>query len=364
VARVLGSLFAACVATLVGACGSPLEREVTPSRPPRTVGAPRADLGGGNVVLVTLDGVRWQDALVGIDATLAPGRAAGGGLAAVMPRTHARVATSGFALGLGGGCATMRTEGGANVSLPGYTELLTGRPTACRDNECPRVALPTILDEVARRGGSAASIASWEALDRAASATDEVVVSAGSTPWRGPRPASPELDAALAGAQGVAPYPGVALYRPDVHTAKIALAYLFAVRPAALHVALGDTDEWGHRGDYAAYLDALRLADDFLGTMADRLEAAGDLARTTVIVTTDHGRGDGFRDHGAAHPGSERTFVLGFGGGMPARGIVCGQGEVLTTDVAPTMRALLGLPPDGTPHAGVPIGEIVDAVAP
>src|SRR4051794_25872719 len=80
----------------------------------------------GRVVLVTIDGARWQDVFEGDEA--------------LMPRTHALVATRGVALGATrDGCGIVRTAGGSNVSLPGYQEIFTGHASRCLDNLCSGV---------------------------------------------------------------------------------------------------------------------------------------------------------------------------------------------------------------------------------
>ena len=90
----------------------------------------------------------------------------------------------------------------------------------------------------------------------------------------------------------------------------IALEYLRSERPRLLHVGLGDADEWAHRGDYSAYLNAIHEADAFIGDMVSVLDDEGMLESTTVLVTTDHGRARDFRSHGPAFPESRRAFLF------------------------------------------------------
>ena len=85
-------------------------------------------------------------------------------------------------------------------------------------------------------------------------------------------------------------------------------------------------------------------------------------ARTTVIVTTDHGRNTDFRHHGAWSASSGRSFVLAFGGRVAPQGVVCPSRNVTLTDIAPTMRALMGLRSDPSSD-GRTIAEIAPPVA-
>jgi len=322
----------------------------------------------GRIVLVTIDGVRAEDVFDGADPDLRPGSHVESFAKpeAVMPRTHRLVETRGVALGADRpGCGVVRTASGANVSLPGYLEIFTGRKTRCRDNHCARTALPTVLDEAAEAGLSPiASIGSWEILDRAASRSGApVLVDEGSQRWPGERPLVPaKLEELVAAGEVTDAFPGAGKYRPDGITTAIALEYLRTGAPPVFHVGLGDADEYGHRNDYPAYLGAIAAADAFIGKVADTLDEMGELgARTTVIVTTDHGRNKDFQHHSPFSLTSARTFVIAFGARVSSRGVVCPSRDVTLADIAPTMRVLVGLRPDTSPDSGRPIEEIVGA---
>ena len=80
--------------------------------------------------------------------------------------------------------------------------------------------------------------------------------------------------------------------------------------------------------------------------------------RTSVFVTCDHGRGANFRDHGAAYPESSRVWLVASGGAMLEIGAVTSKTAHRLADIAPTVRALLGLPVDRSAGAGVAIREV------
>ncbi len=320
----------------------------------------------GRVVIITLDGVRAEDIFDGADPTLQPGAKVAHLTKpeALMPLTHRLVQTRGVALGADRpGCGTVRTASGMNVSLPGYLEIFTGRKTRCRNNSCPPTDRATVLDEAADAGlYPVASIGSWEVLSHAVSLGESnVLVAAGARRWPGARPVmGGRMEELVVAGERTEPFPGHQGYRPDVHTAAIALEYLRTQVPAVLHVGLGDADEWGHRNQYATYLDAIAKSDAFIGKVADTLDSMGDIgARTTVVVTTDHGRNKDFQHHEAASATSARTFVIAFGARVAPQGVACSKRDVTLADVAPTVRALLGLARDMNVEAGSPIEEIV-----
>jgi hypothetical protein len=320
-------------------------------------------------VVVVIDGARWQDVLLGIDGELA--RDAGLDPRAAneptMPRLAELARKRGAVLGAPGSGAAIRATGPNFVSLPGYTELMTGRsPRACQSNECPATSLETVADAVRIETGSsreAAIFASWPDLVRGASAhPGSMVVSAGRSVrfHEGALRDDPDASGWLDRGARARPWPGDGDYRPDRFTAPLALRYLETARPRFLFLSLGDTDEYAHRGDYAGYLDALRAADETVGAIVDALDRMGTRGRnTTVYVTADHGRGRDFRDHGGRWPESSRVWLVAIGGGVKARGTIEGGEEHRLADVAPTIRKWLGLEADIAPDAGRLITELL-----
>jgi hypothetical protein len=323
------------------------------------------------VVLVVLDGVRWQEIFEGVDPNLARRQ----GLApeevvdakALMPILHEVLIAHGVAVGAPGHGPAMRATGPNYVSLPGYTEILTGRTaTHCQDNACPETRETTLPDELAlllpvEETPGSAVIASWESLDRAASSGGgNVVVSAGRHHGRGlERMRSDETERALLeDASRAESAPGAGDFRPDRFTADIALHYLATRAPRFLFLGLGEPDEYAHQDNYRGYLDALRAADRSLGRLVDTLDRMGERGRmTSVFVTTDHGRSNAFRDHGGFAPESGRVWLVATGAGIRERGLVRSDEPHRLADIAPTMRALLGLEADHREEAGRPILE-------
>jgi len=302
------------------------------------------------VVLVTIDGVRWEDVFVGTSDEEAGGET-------MMPNLHRLVGDRGIALG-GPGCAhDVRASGPNFVSLPGYLEMFTGRPTTCTHNACPAVDTRTIVDEArdaADGKTDVAVFASWGRYARAVARDRKaIVLSAGTAaPPISVAKDAPELRTYLEAAATHAGYPGHGDYRPDVHTSRIALHYLETKRPRLLVVGLGDADEYAHRGDRAGYRRAMRRADDFVADLDRALtRMAEDGRRTAVLVTTDHGRARSFRGHGGSFPESQRVFFAAFGAGIARRGVTCADAPLRLAHVAGAVRRLLSLDGETGPLA-------------
>ncbi|MEZ4439817.1 MAG: hypothetical protein R3B72_12050 [Polyangiaceae bacterium] len=303
-------------------------------------------------VVITLDGVRWQEIFQGVERD----RAERAGLPAtavvpaseLMPNLHWLATARGAALGAPN-AGVIAASGPAFVSLPGYRELFSGQASEdCLDNDCAAIARPTLVDELAarqRRLGDVAVFASWPTVRRAASAEPErVVLSAGraATNHRALVAATPELEALLEAGDAASARPGYGDYRPDAKTAALALAYLRHHEPRFLFLGLGDTDEYAHQDDYRGYLAALREADRVIGEVAIQLAALSARGTSTLlVVTTDHGRNHAFTEHGRAWPESSRIWLVAAGDPIAARGRVASPRPRRLADVTATLRALL-----------------------
>jgi hypothetical protein len=331
---------------------------VTPAPPLLTVTAAASPAPGGtstrSVVLVVLDGVRWQEVFLGMDRTQLRriGAPVAEALSAeqLLPNLYRHVIARGFALGAPDHGAPVSASGPYFVSMPGYREIFSGAPDGtCTNNACPRIDRLTVVDQVraaSPRDEDAAVIASWDVLDRtAASRPERAVMSTGRDLGANREriaAASPRCAALLEEGHRAGPWPGHGGYRPDRITAPLALAYLEAVRPRFLFVGLGDTDEFAHAYDYRGYLGALQAADRFLGDLIATLDRLGLLETTSVLVTTDHGRAWNFHSHGRSEPESGRVFLAGAGGAIPAVGYAEAKPGTTLSVVAPMILGLLG----------------------
>jgi hypothetical protein len=328
------------------------------------------------VIIVALDGVRWQDVFNGVDAALARAHkvpeAEVVSSAELLPNIYDRFVRKGAVVGAPEKGEPMLSSTSA-LSLPGYLELFTGRvDDPCRSNSCAPTTSKTFLDVVRAMPGvgrdDVAAISSWEIIERAATSSPQnIVISAGRHHgWtrdkvRVDPAASKVLDA---GARSRAA-PGHEDYRPDSFTGELALRYLKARRPRAMFIGLGDTDEYAHANNYRSYLRSMREADAFVGKLFQTLDSMDDYgASTTVVFTADHGRADDFIHHGRLMPESRRVFVMAAGGAVPARGLVKSTTSHRVADIAPTLRSLLGMPADGNTRAGAAIAELLPGPLP
>src|SRR5207237_7013367 len=124
-----------------------------------------------------------------------------------------------------------------------------------------------------------------------------------------------------------------------------ALDYVREEQPRVLFIGYGETDELAHAGRYDFVLQALRRADAFVEELWNMLQSMPAYRGTTsLIVTTDHGRGDTpetWRSHGAGFPGSDYTWLGVIGPDTPAVG-ECENGGGIQSQIAATIASLVG----------------------
>src|SRR5258708_25047727 len=108
---------------------------------------------------------------------------------------------------------------------------------------------------------------------------------------------------------------------------------------------LGESDEWAHAGRYDLYLDSAFRADRFIHRVWDTLQSMPEYAnQTTLLVTTDHGRGattSDWTDHGAKVPAAESTWIAALGPAVPPLGVRPSV-RVTTSQVAATIAVVVG----------------------
>jgi hypothetical protein len=329
-----------------------------------------------NVVLVTVDGLRWQELFRGIDAGMLDPEKHGPLLerlagstpeerrSALLPFFWRRLAPQGVVLGNRDLNSRVELANPLRFSYPGYAELLLGRVAPEIDSNANRhYPHETVLEFVRRKLGltypEVAAFGSWETFAYICRRDPEsIFVNAG---YR-------EMDAELATPgmgeanrfqfEALTPWDSV---RHDAVTATLALEYLRAHRPRLLYVALGETDDWAHDGRYDRMIQATELFDGFLRDLWAALqESERYRGGTTLIVTTDHGRGrtpEDWTGHGERVPGAEEIWLAVFGPDTPVRGEIADGDVVHLKNVAATVLSFFGLDyPELHPDTAPPVG--------
>ncbi len=323
----------------------------------------------GNVILITLDGVRVQEFFGGMDPVLAKAPEAESGIydaavtskrwwretpearrEALMPFIWKTLAPAGIVLGnqARGSKVTVRND--QWYSYPGYSEILTGQAQPdVKSNDFVRYPHRTVLQYVQEtlslEPAAVAQIGSWDGFKYAASSTDGGFVMTGARDPVPPALSTPEIDL----------YNGLRsevqqLWEEttnDVLTYRIAVEYVKKNRPRVLWLGLGQSDDWAHARRYDLVLDYLHIADGMIAELWQTLQSMdGYRGRTTLIITTDHGRGRtpaDWAEHDAGIAGSQDIWIAILGPKTPALGEVRNFPDVTQSDVAATLLQYLNL---------------------
>lgn len=297
---------------------------------------------GDNVIVITLDGVRARDVFGGPDPALSAGDHE-----PTMPALMGSLLDGAVMYGDPLRLQSMTTANPAQVSIPGYMSIFTGYEQPCYNNSCAMVGVETVLEYVQRvrglRFGEVAAFTSWSKMGRALEQVVGTVVTD-----IGPPDGAPAAPREWTNA------------RWDRDTFAAAMDYLVRERPRLLYIGLLDSDGWGHADRYGEYVRTLRQYDAWIAEVKAQLAELGDYgARTTIIVTTDHGRGDGdlWTDHNAFLPGSDRVWL--YASGPHVTGGPWPEGRHSHADIRPTLEVLFGLPPSTCARCGRPLVEVV-----
>ena len=359
---------------------------IAASVPPALAQAPAAHKTE-NVIVVMIDGVRWQDVFRGADPELiqTEGPAALGGAKertaaaqahywrdspaerrqALMPFLWSVVAVKGQVFGNRDLGSASQVTNGLNFSYPGYNETLTGfGDSRIQSNDNipnPNVTVFEWLNAKPGFKGRVAAFGAWDAFngifnrDRCG-----FLVNAGYDPLTA-IPATAELKQLnTLKAETVRIWTDEPFDPIMFHTA---IEYVKAKKPRVLFIGLGETDDWAHSGSYAEYLNALHLGDDYLRQLWDLAQSMPQYRnKTTLIVLPDHGRGEGaqWTSHGRDIPESKETWMGFLGPDMAPLGERKQAPAVTESQVAATLAALLGEDyKAAVPKAGAPIRDVL-----
>jgi Type I phosphodiesterase / nucleotide pyrophosphatase len=136
--------------------------------------------------------------------------------------------------------------------------------------------------------------------------------------------------------------------RPDVITYLAAREYLKTYTPDVLYIAFDETDDFAHGGLYDQYLMSAHAEDGMLADLWKTVQSLPQYRnKTTLIVTCDHGRGDSvkaqWRDHGEAIPEASNIWIAAIGPDTQHTGEQRTNTQLYQRQLAPTIAALLGL---------------------
>lgn len=323
-----------------------------------------------NVVVVMLDGLRWQEVFHGADQKLinkkGP-RMLGASekrteLAkelywrddpiqrrqVLMPFLWQTFATQGQIFGNRDLGSRSQVKNHQKFSYPGYNETLTGSPDDRRIHSNRNIPNPNVtvlewLNHKAEFQGKVAAFGAWRVFDGIFNRErcgflvnsgyrqlDQGAITPQLELLNELKEKSPRvwMDEAF-----------------DLLPFYTAMEYVKVNKPRVLFIGLGETDDWAHMGSYPEYLNAVHRDDQYLKELWTLLQSMPEYRdQTTLIVLPDHGRGSGplWKLHALPVPGAGQTWMAFLGPDTPPLGERTMSEPVTESQIAATIAATLG----------------------
>jgi hypothetical protein len=144
-------------------------------------------------------------------------------------------------------------------------------------------------------------------------------------------------------ARGQTVWSGVLLDTFVGYAAKHAVRTL---KPRAMYVSFGETDDWAHEGNYERYLKAAREFDRFIGELWALTQSLPEYRGSmTFVITVDHGRGPAptaWKNHGKDISDSAYTWLAVLGPDTAPLGERANTPLAKQSQIAATVAALVG----------------------
>ena len=334
-----------------------------------------------NIILISVDGYRWQELFQGADSSLLFGRKyRSQDSAALVEKFWARsskerreklmpffwniIANKGQLYGNRDLGNLVNVKNKYWFSYPGRSESLCGYyDSLINSNEYPNNPHENVLEFIHKQKGyqgKVVTFASWDALSRIVNRDrNGMLVNIPGEKVKGP---------SLSEAQKLAnelqfylpEYFGKSV-RFDAHTYAMTRTYMHASHPKVVHIDFADLDDFAHAGQYDSYLDGAHYLDAMIGSLWNMVEEDPFYkGKTTIMVYPDHGRGigDQWTSHGSSVPRANETWLVVIGPDTPPGGEMKTQTQIYQDQFAQTAANLLGF----TFKANHPVGAPVKSV--
>ena len=319
-----------------------------------------------NLIIITTDGYRWQEVFSGMEKQIANVKGFNEGDSAyifknywaddaqsrrkrLMPFLWTTIAAHGQIYGnrlLGNNVSVANPY---KFSYPGYSEIMCGYvDTAINKNEYkanPNLTLLEFFNQQPKLKGKVLAFGAWEAFNRILNEERSgIPVIAAYDVYGGktPKPNQKLINRMLQDSHKEWEEECM-----DVFTHYEAMEDLKTKKPRVLYIAYGETDEWAHGRKYRSYLDAARQVDAWIKEIWEFVQSDPQYKnKTTILVTTDHGRGTTasgkWTSHGVSVDDAEQIWFAIMGPNTPAIGEMKTQVQVYQKQFAQTMAKIMG----------------------
>ncbi len=317
-----------------------------------------------NLVIITLDGFRWQEVFSGADDSLINDPAFSFDTAALKKKYWASTAEERRKKLLPFFWNTIALQGQlhgnrhlqsmVNVknrywfSYPGYNEMFTGYPDdSVNTNDKNYNKNTSVLEFLNKQPGWQGKIAAFASWDRFNAILNEprsnLLVSSG---VEAVKINTPEFTL-LNEMQNQSPLPLGDDVRPDHLTYFMAKEYVKQYKPKVIYIAFEETDAYAHIGRYDYYLNMANIQDRWIGNLWNMMQQMPEYKnKTTMLILCDHGRGDQIKKEWTSHDhdivGSDQIWLAAIGQQIEPKGEIKDREQLYQAQVAQTIARLVG----------------------
>ncbi|TDD95038.1 alkaline phosphatase family protein [Flavobacterium cellulosilyticum] len=317
------------------------------------------------IILITLDGFRWQELFTGADANLIANKEYVEDTLELKkhfwratPEDRRKVLMPFFwneAVMMGQIHGNRNLGSNVNLtnslwfSYPGYNEILSGVADDKRIKSNDKINNPntTVLEKINNRpqySGKVAAFGSWDVFPYIINEERSgIPVNAGFETAKSNNLSDREVF--LNELQSKVPSPWRSV-RLDAFTSNYALEYMKKEHPELVYISYGETDDFAHDGKYDAYLKSAHTADALIKELWSFTQEDPFYKDNTVfILSTDHGRGtqplNTWKSHGSDIGGADQVWLAVFGNGVEKLGEIASKEQLYSNQIAPTILHIL-----------------------
>lgn len=315
-----------------------------------------------NVVVVTLDGMRWQELFGGADEQLLKNKKYTKDLAGttgtfwndtialrrkkLFPFIWSAIAEKGQIYGNRLYGNKVDNANPYKFSYPGYNEIFTGYPdTAVNSNDKILNPNTNVLEFINRQDGFKGKVAAFTTWDVFPYILNK---------WRSGIYVNADNDSLKFASEKLQLINDIQFLttrpigvRPDVLTYIAAREYMKAYKPRVLYIAFDETDDFAHGGEYDQYLASAKAEDGMIADLWKYIQSDPQYKnKTTLLITCDHGRGDKvkdtWRDHGQKIEDAGQIWIAAIGPDTKPLGELTSASQLYQQQLAATIAGILG----------------------
>jgi hypothetical protein len=316
-----------------------------------------------NLVIVTLDGMRWQEVFNGADKEILANKKFTKDSAdthaefwdgnaqqrrkKLFPFLWSQVETNGQIYGNRAFSNFVNVANPYWFSYPGYNEIFTGYPddSVNSNNKVwnPNTNVLEFINSQKNYKGKVAAFSTWDVFPYILNTKRSgVYVNADVDTLH----FKDEKFQLINDWQFLTTRPiGV---RPDVITYIAAREYMKSFKPKVLYIAFDETDDFAHGGMYDQYLKSAHAQDKMIADLWNYIQSTpGYKDKTTLFITCDHGRGDKVKEewqhHGKKIEGADQIWFAVLGPDTKAGGEIKQPQQLYQKQFAASFAAMLGM---------------------